>query len=264
MIWPLIIILLISACGHQSNDLVVDDSKVLVTVGEYQVKEAYLAAFLKSNGVEQANDDQKKQGLDTVVKQLSLAHQAKKNGLKLTQQQAFVIEQAKQQALAQVAIDKHLADNPITDVDIQLEYKRITDELKGEEFHVRHLLYQDETEALEALDKINAGDSYLTIEAEYLSINPQVKNVGDIGWVNVMQVPEVFRAPLQSMAVDSIHPNTLISQYGVHVLFLENKRPLVAPGLDKVEVGIRQTLRQKKIERYQQLAVIKAKVKVVN
>lgn len=263
ILFPLIILLSLLACGKQTDVAIKDDSKVLAAVGDYQVTEAYLAAFLSSQGLTQATDQQRAQGLDAIVKQLSLAHQANKDGLRLTQQQAFEIEQTKHRALAQAAIEKHLVANPISDADIQGEYQRITGELKGEEFHVRHLLFQDEVEALQVLDQINAGKGYAAAEAVYLAANPQVKNVGDIGWVNIMQVPEIFKAPLQSMPVASVHSNTLVSQYGVHVLYLENKRPLLAPEFDTVEAGIRKALRQQKIDRYQQLVVIKAKAKIV-
>ena len=258
-----LILLTLVACNKQADVSIKDDSKVLATVGEHNITEAYLAAFLSSQGMAQATDQQKAQGLDAVVKQLSLAQLAKKAGLTLTQQQAFEIEQAKHRALAQAAIKLHLAENPITAADIQAEYQRITEALQGEEFHVRHLLFEDEVEALSVLDQIKAGESYKNAEAAYLLVNSQVKNVGDIGWVNIMQVPEVFRAPLQSMQPGTTHPRTLISQYGVHVLYLEDKRPLIAPALETVEAGIRQTLKKQKIDRYQQLAVIKAKAKIV-
>ncbi len=262
-IWLLITLLSLMACNQQSTDeSIEDDSKLLAAVGEYQVTEAYLSAFLRSQGLTQPTEQQQEQALETLVKQLSLAHHAHKNGLKLTQQQAFEIKQAKQLALAQVAIEQHLTDNPITDEDLKAEYKRISDELKGEEFHVRHLLYQDEAEALQVLDEINGSGDYLTAEKAYLSANPSTKNVGDLGWVNIMQVPEVFRKPLQTMQADTFHPHTLISQFGAHILYLDDKRPLVAPEFTEVEAGIRQTLRQRKIDRYQQLMVIKSKAKI--
>ncbi len=261
--WPLLALMSLVACNQLATDeVIVDDSKTLAEVGEYKVTEAYLSAFLYSKGLTQPTEQQQAQALEGLVKQLSLAHQANKSGLKLTQQQAFEIKQAKQLALAQVAIEQHLIENPITDEDLKTEYKRISDELKGEEFHVRHLLYQDEAEALQVLDEIKGSGDYLTAEKAYLLVNPSTKNVGNLGWVNIMQVPEVFRKPLQTMQADDFHPQTLISQYGVHILYLDGKRPLVAPDFSEVEAGIRQTLRQRKIDRYQQLMVIKSKAKV--
>ena len=263
ILFTLTILLSLGACKQSTDAAIKDDSKVLATIGDYQVTDAYLTAFLSTQGMPQPTEQQLTQGLDAVIKQMSLVHQAKQAGLTLTQQQLFEIEQAKHRALAQAAINQHLASNPISDADIQAEYQRITEELKGEEYHVRHLLFEDEVKALGVLDQIQAGESYENAEAGYLLANPQVKNVGDIGWVNIMQVPEVFRLPLRSMQAGSVHSRTLVSQFGVHVLYLEGKRPLVAPALETVEAGIRQTLRQRKVDRYQQLAVIKAKAKVV-
>jgi len=265
----LVIFLTLLACNESADTSIKDESKVLATVGDFHITEDYLTAFLNSRGVDQVEDQQqnkqlRSQGLDVLVKQVSLAHQAEKAGYQLTQQHAFEIQQAKQRALAQIAIEKHLSANPVTTADVEAEYQRTSEALKGEEYHVHHLLYADETEALDVLDQIKTSDNYLAAEADYLLAHPNVKNVGDIGWINIMQVPEVFRKPLQVMPINSTHPQTLVSQYGVHILYLEAKRPLVAPELETVEAGIRQSLRQQKIDRYQQLAVIKAKAKIVN
>lgn len=257
----IVTLLSLQACNNSEQNQINDDSKVLAGVGDVIITEAYLAAFLSSQGVQQPNEQQKAQGLDVLVKQASLAQLAKKSGIGLSQQHSFEIQQAKQRALAQAAIDQHLADNPISDADIKAEYQRIVDELDDKQYHVRHLLFQDESQALETLDQIKVDHNYSAAEAAYLSAHAGVKNVGDIGWVNIMQVPEVFRGPLQNMQAGTTHPKTLVSQYGVHVLHLEAVRPLVKPEITAVEAGIRQTLKQRKIDRYQQLAVIKAKAK---
>ncbi len=251
------------ACQQKDSGSIEDTSEVVATVGEYEVTKAYLSAYLASQGLRQASTEQTAKALDDVVKQLALVEQARKMTLELSIDQQLMLEQAKHRSLAQAAIKKHLADHPVTEADMQAEYERITAELQGEEYHVRHLLFQDEAQAIQVLDKIKTGDDYLKEEATYLQANPQGRNVGDIGWVNIMQVPEVFREPLKIMTVDSVHPQTLVSQYGVHVLYLDDKRPLDAPGFEAVKVGVKQTLEQRKIDRYQQLAVIKSKVKVI-
>ncbi len=253
----------LTACQENQTAATTDDSKVLATVADYQVTQRYLETYLKSKGVAQADQQQSSQALDEIIKQLSLGHQAKLAGLQLSLEQSLRIEQAKHRSLAQAAIDQYLLERPVTEDDIQAEYQRVTAELKGQEYHVRHMLFQDEVAALTVLEQIPGNSTYLEAEQRYLASLEKPMNVGDIGWVNLMQVPEVFRAPLQSMQAGQVHPIPLQSQFGVHVLYLADKRALVPPDYATVKTGIKQTLERQKIDRYQQLAVIKSKAKVV-
>ncbi len=250
------------ACDQSAQSTLKDPSTPVAVVGDYQITEAYLNAYLTSQGLQQPTAEQSNQALDELIKQVALTHQAKVAGLQLPLVQSLLIEQAKHRALAQLAVEQHLLNNPVTEAQIEAEYQRITAELKGEEYRVSHLLFQDEAQAIQTLDQINAGQSYLTVESEYMLQHAQVKNVGDIGWVNLMQVPEAFRLPLQNMTEQTVFPEVLVSQFGAHVLYLADKRALQAPEFATVKPGIKKSLEQQVIDRYQQLAVIKAKVKV--
>lgn len=253
--------LLLSACKEQKSLVIDDTSTVLATVADYDVTQAYLDSYLVSKGVTEASDEQKAFALGEVVKLVALANESRKSGLEPSLGQLLRLKQIEHQILAKTAVDNQLLKYPVTEAELLAEYEKTTAAITSEEYHVRHLLFQDESQAVAVLDQLKSGLSYLDAESEYLKSNPQGRNVGDIGWVNVMQVPEVFREPLKSMQIETIYPQTLVSQFGVHVLYLADKRPLLAPGFDEVKAGIKKTLEQRKIERYEQLAVIKAKVK---
>ena len=261
LLLPLMLLVLLS-CQNNGQPTIPDESELLAEVGTFRVTEQYLTTYLNSKGIQQPSSQQKDQALDEIIKQLALAHQANQNGLGLSIEQQLQLEQGRHRALAQAAMDQYILDKPVTEEEIKAEYERVTAELKGEEYRVHHMLFQDEVKAIEALDQIQQGVDYLTAEQTYLASLTNPKNVGDIGWVNIMQVPEVFRQPLQTMQPAQVHPKPLVSQFGVHVLYLADKRPLVAPDFETVKAGIKQSLERNKLDRYQQLAVIKAKAKV--
>ncbi len=252
---------LLSACQSDKTEIE-DSSRVLAHVGEKTVTEKYVAAFLFNRGVKEPTEAQFKQALDEVVKQQSLLLQAEKAGLALTTEQMLSIQQLKDQAMSQLAIQNHLANNPVSEEEVKAEYDRIVTELKGSEYKLRHMLYQDEVQALLALDEINAGKTYLDKEKEYLASIGPVQNVGDLGWVNIKQVPEPFHKPIQQMSDKQVHDQVVITQYGAHVIYLEAKRESAPPVYDEVKQGIRKTLEKKSTERYEQLAKVKAKVTV--
>jgi len=258
----LLLSLALLSCQQSNPEAVVDHSPVLAQVGGFSLTEQSLLTYLNSQGVTDPSAQQRQGAMDELIKQLALAHQAQINEIQPSLAQAVRLELVRQQILAQAAVDRYVQERPISEEAIRTEYERVTAELKGQEYHVRHLLYQDEVAALTVLDRLIAGEPYVDLEAEYLAALPQVKNVGDIGWVNIMQVPEAFRAPLETMQPGQYHDAVVNSQFGVHVLFLQDKRALVAPDYAQVKDGIKASLERQLIERYEQLAVIKAKVQV--
>ena len=127
-----------------------------------------------------------------------MALYAKKQGLQLDLSQQIMLQQLEQKNLAQLAIQDYLARNPVTEDQIVAEYQRVVQELKGMSFKVHHLLYEDEIDAIRSLDEIKGGVRFDQAESAYLEQNNR-QNVGDLGWVNLKQVPESFRGPLQQM-----------------------------------------------------------------
>ncbi len=258
-IFASLILLLLAACADQT-ETINDDSRILVKVGDKPITEKYVQAYLFNRGVKDPSKEQIDQALDALIKQQALLQQAEKQSLQLSTEQQLSIQQLKDQAMSQLAMQAYLDKNPITDEAIKAEYDQIVTELQGAEFKVRHMLFQDEVQALEYLDKINEDNSYLDVEAEYLEVFSQVKNVGDIGWVNIKQVPDSFQEPLQQMSAGQVYNEIVISQFGAHVLFLEDKRDTDPPPFETVKAGIKKSLTIKAQNRYQQIALAKAKV----
>ncbi len=259
VILSLISVGLFTACSNQS-DVIEDNSRILVKVGDKAITEKYVQAYLFNRGVKEPSKEQIDQALDALIKQQALLLQADKQGLQLSTEQRLSIQQLKDQARSQLAMQAYLEENPITEEDIRTEYDQIVTELQGTEYKVRHMLFQDEVQALTYLDKINQGQPYLDVESEYLQDYSQIKNVGDIGWVNVKQVPESFQTPLQQLSAGQVFEDVIVSQYGVHVVFLEDKRASDPPPFDAVKEGIKKSLTIKAQNRYQQIALAKAKV----
>lgn len=252
----------ISACQQQDENIQ-DDSQILVIVGEQNISRNNLKAFMSVNGILNPTQTQMASALEDLISELSLAHFAEKQNLSLSTDQLMKIDYLKSKAYADIAIKDYIAQNPISDAEVKKEYDRVTRESRGLQFKVRHLLYKDEVEAVKMLDTINAGLEYQQAEAQYLAQRGNVKNVGDIGWLVLAQLPESFRRILPGMKTGTVHQKAIVSQFGAHVLFLEDKRKLEPPSLELAKAGIVQTLTNRKIDKFKQLTRAKAKVLIV-
>lgn len=256
------LIVLVSACQQHNGDstTVADNSRTIVTIDGQPITEQMVRVFWLNQGVDQPSEAQINQAVKQLTEQQLLVNYANKQGIALTLEQAIGFQQLKQQALAQHALQQYLADNPITEADLKAEYERVIKEVKDQQYHVHHLLYKDEVAALAALDALAAGAEYLEVEQAYLQEHANMTNVGDIGWVNIKQVPESFATPLQQLQPGHYYQQPVISQFGAHVVYLEDQRTVPPPTFVEAKEGIKRSLQARQISRFKQLLEVKADI----
>ncbi|WP_138466454.1 peptidylprolyl isomerase [Poseidonocella sp. HB161398] len=114
------------------------------------------------------------------------------------------------------------------------------------EYHAAHILVETEEEAQAIVDQLNDGADFAELAKEK-STGPSGPNGGDLGWFGAgMMVPEF------EQAVTELEPGTISApvqtQFGWHVIKLEETRLSDAPALDDVRDELTQTLQRKAVE----------------
>nr|WP_226898330.1 peptidylprolyl isomerase [Mangrovicoccus algicola] len=139
-----------------------------------------------------------------------------------------------------------LAETAVTDEALQAAYdEQFADAEPGREYHAAHILVETEEEAQEILDTLNNGGDFAT-EAQK-SLDPSGHAGGDLGWFGTgMMVPEF------EQAVVAMEPGELAgpvqTQFGWHIIKLEETRMADAPSLDDVRDELTQTLQRQAID----------------
>lgn len=262
IIISIIFILLISACQQQNgaDNTVEDNSRTLVSIDGQPITEQMVRVYWLNQGIENPSEAQISQAIKQLTEQQLLVNYADKQALKLSIEQVIGLQQLRQQTLAKRALQNYLTDNPVTDADMKTEYQQVIKEIKDVQYHIRHLLFKDEVDALAALDQLVEGSSYKDVEQVYLQSHGDMSNVGDIGWVNIKQVPESFAKPLQDLQPGQFYQQPVISQYGAHVIYLEDKRTREPPSFEDAKAGIKRNLQERQINRFKQLLRAKADI----
>ena len=263
LLFILMISLLLLACAQQETE-VNDDSAVLALVDEKTVTAEFLSAVFAAEGMTNPTQLQMAQRLDQLLGQMALARVAEKEQQELSVQQQYILQYLRIKAEAQMAADAFLKANPVTDVEIEQEYQKVTQVAGDQQYLVHHMLFADELKAVEALDEIQAGLSYVEAQEAYLQSFPNRSNVGRLGWVNLPQLPAEFRTILPTMQPDSVHPEVVHSRFGNHVVYLEAVQAMEKPSLADSRDGLIRTLQKRKLDKYQQLVKIKADIKLVD
>lgn len=245
---------------NQQKEQQLPESEVIAVVGNEVVTTDLLKAFLQANGISNADEKIVNKALDTLIEELALANIASKKKLLMTTEQLNTLKYLRLKSMANNARGDYLLDNVITEAEILREYSKANKQTGGIQFHVHHLLYKDEIQAIKQHEKIQSVDDYIALEKVFLQENVNMRGVGDIGWVTLGQLPKSFREVLPSSQEDTVISDVLNSQFGAHIVYLEAIRSLKPPKLEDVKPGIIQSLKAKKLSKFSQLAIAKAHV----
>lgn len=114
------------------------------------------------------------------------------------------------------------------------------------EFKAAHILVESEEDAKKLVEEARGGANFSSLAVEH-STGPSGPSGGDLGWFSDGMMVQPFQDAVAQMEPGSIS-DPVKTQFGWHVIKLEESRVKDAPGLDQVRGEIEDTLRQQAIE----------------
>ena len=113
-----------------------------------------------------------------------------------------------------------------------------------EEAHARHILVEDEAQAKAAVERLKKGEDFAKVAAELSKDPGSGKEGGDLGWFTKdRMVPEFAEAAFKLKKGEVSEP--VKSQFGWHIIKLEDKRSKPLPDFAAVKPQIDQYLERK-------------------
>lgn len=173
----------------------------------------------------------------------------------------FLIEQQKIDLLTKAAMKQIVDKRPITEGEIEETYKKMLENANPMEFKARHILLKTEDDAKDIIKKLDKGADFVTLAKEK-STGPSAKNGGDLGWFKPAQMVPEFSQAVMEMKKGDYSKAAVKTQFGFHVIKLEDSRKIDPPALDKVKEQIRGLLQQQRIQGYIADKRKKAKVEI--
>ena len=137
-----------------------------------------------------------------------------------------------------------IAETANTDANIQKTYDEVAKSQKPEpEIHARHILVPTEDEAKKALARVKGGEDFAKVATE-ISKDPGSKG-GDLGWFTKDRMVPEFAAAAFKLDKPGDISEPVKSQFGWHVIKLEEKRTKEFPKLDQVRDQVVRYIMQK-------------------
>jgi peptidyl-prolyl cis-trans isomerase C len=146
------------------------------------------------------------------------------------------LENEERSLLAAQAIDAMLTD-AISEADIVAAYdEQFANADAGEEYNAAHILVATEEEAQAVQAELDAGANFAET-AMARSTGPSGPSGGDLGWFTAgMMVPD-FEAAVIALEPGQVS-GPVQTQFGWHIIQLNEVRPVAAPPLEEVRTDI--------------------------
>lgn len=199
--------------------------------------------------------------IEQLALQMVVADEAIKKGLDKSPEVAEQIDAVRQTVLANAYVQDFVKNTPITDEMVKAEYERIKTMISGTEYKARHILVEKESDAKEIIAKLKTDPAAFEKLAMQKSTDTSSKvRGGDLGWFDLRGMVPEFGAAVSKMEKGKFTLEPVKTQFGYHVIWLDDSRPIQAPPLESVKPQLTEQLQQKNVKTA--LDELKAKAKI--
>lgn len=237
--------------GLQSQVLAQDADAVVAKVGKLEITQSDLDLAIANLDPQLAQlpDEQKKvAALSGAIDVKLLAGNADAEGLKddaeFKKRMAFIADRE----LHNIYFKKHVVD-AVTEDDVKARYEKEVAALpKQEEVSARHILVKTEEEAKAIIADLDAGKDFIELAKEK-STDPNKSEGGDLGYFTKGRMVPEFEEVAFAMEKGTYTKTPVKTQFGFHVIKLEDKRDAAPPAYETVAQQVRQlVMRDKYLE----------------
>jgi peptidyl-prolyl cis-trans isomerase C len=190
--------------------------------------------------------EQRASMLDDIVDFALLAQAAEQRGLPRERAVAAELELLRIQLLASLMAERYLDDNPATEEEIRAIYNENLPRLAATQYRASHILSDSASASQAVIDRLTAGADFREVaEAES-------GGGGELGWFTLDSTPAPFANAVSSLEIGSFSTEPVETQYGWHVILLEDTRQPEPPSIDSIREELRSAANRQKLEEYLQ------------
>lgn len=187
--------------------------------------------------------------------------EALKQGLDKSPEVAKQLELLRKKLVVKQLLESRTKD-AVKEADIKREYDRVIAKVKDEqEVRARHILVSTEQEAKDLKARIDKGESFEKLAAEVSKDPGSAKDGGDLGYFTKERMVKPFADAAFKLKKGEVSA-PVKSDFGWHIIKLEDKRNVAPPAYNDVKEQISVSLQEKALAAYVQQLVEKADVKL--
>lgn len=161
------------------------------------------------------------------------------------------IEFSTNNILVNALVNEKVGQLDTSDAALKAEYDEQIKNIALKEYKARHILVNSEEEATAIIKELADGKDFAAVAKEK-SIGPSGKNGGDLGWFEARAMVPEFGEALKTMQKGEVSKAPVKTQFGWHIIKLEDTRDLEAPSFEESKAQIQTILANKAVQDYMQ------------
>ena len=212
-----------------------------------------LIYFIKNEVMKEGieiTDEMEKNILKRLIDLELIYQQAKKEGL--TSQADFLSksELAFKELIYTTYLQNFIKNNKITKNEIKNSYENFVSNFNQNDYKARHILVSTKDKAIGIIKSLKKGGDFKEL-ASLNSIDKESKNNGgDLGWFAADDMVESFSNTIKKMVVNEVTNTPIQSQFGWHIIQLNEIKPSLPPSLEEKIDDIKIMLQKSKLKKY--------------
>lgn len=197
---------------------------------------------------------------EEVIAREIFVQEAQARGLDATEDYKNQLEMNRQTILIRELFADFQKKNPVTDEEIKAEYDKFAAANAGKEYRARHILVEKEDQAKSLIAQLKKGAKFEDLAKKNSKDPGSGANGGDLDWANASSYVKEFSDALVALTKGKVSDAPVKTQFGYHVIRLDDVRDSQLPKLEDVKPQVAQQLLQQKMGKYQEELRAKAKV----
>ncbi|WP_291295152.1 peptidylprolyl isomerase [Elioraea sp.] len=179
--------------------------------------------------------------IDQMISQRVLADAARKANLQNSPEVRARVRQAEEEALQQAFLAREIGPL-MSEEALRARYQRdIASQPAEAQVRARHILVQTETDARGVITALQGGADFATLARER-SRGPGAAEGGDLGFFKKEEMPDAFAEAAFALQPGQITTTPVRTQFGWHVIKVEERREEPRPSFEEAEEGIRRSV----------------------
>ena len=196
---------------------------------------------------------------DELIARELFVQEAEKKGLPRNADVQRQLDNLRQDVLIRALIRDYLKANPVKDEEIKAEYEKVRKQAGDKEYRARHILVESEDDAKQIIEQLKKGAKFEEL-AKKSRDTGSAQSGGDLDWNTPQTFVKEFSDAMVKLDKGKFTETPVKTQFGYHVIRLDDTREAKAPPLEELRPQIQQEIERQRVQALQQSLRAKAKI----
>ncbi|TAK88638.1 MAG: peptidylprolyl isomerase [Aquabacterium sp.] len=187
---------------------------------------------------------------DEIVLREIMVQEAERLGLQRGKEYQTQMEFARQAILFRSLFMDFEKKNKPSDAEVRAEYDKYKATKGDKEYRARHILVEKEEDAKALIAQLKAGAKFEDLAKKNSKDPGSAENGGDLDWANPGNYVPEFSQALTKLEKGQTTDVPVKSQFGYHIIKLEDTRAAQFPAFEEVKGQLAQNMMQQKLADY--------------